>query len=176
MQKREEPASIPEHSLQISSTRDGYLLEARQWIPLPQETVFQFFAEPRNLGRITPPWMRFQMLDADRVKMEEGARIHYIVRWLNFPLRWTTMISSFQPPEVFADTQESGPYSCWVHQHRFIAAAGGTWMEDRVTYRLPFGILGRLVHAVMVKRQLQEIFLFRARAIEQLLLDRSHME
>ena len=176
MQKSGEDAIISDHSLQFSRGPEGYVLEARQWLPLPRESVFQFFAEPRNLGRITPLWMSFQMLDAERVKMEEGARIHYIIRWLKLPLRWTTIISSYQPPEVFVDTQERGPYACWVHQHRFTPAEGGTWMEDRVTYRLPFGVIGRVAHAVMVKQQLKQIFLFRARAIEQLLLGRSLTE
>jgi hypothetical protein len=41
-------------------------------------------------------------------------------------------------------------------------------MDDRVEYELPFGPLGRLVHALRVRRQLEEIFDFRRRAIEEI--------
>ena len=41
-------------------------------------------------------------------------------------------------------------------------------MEDVVRYELPFGPLGRLVHALRVRRQLEEIFEFRRRAIEEI--------
>ena len=41
-------------------------------------------------------------------------------------------------------------------------------MEDHVEYALPFGLLGRLVHRLRVRRQLEEIFDYRRRAIEEI--------
>lgn len=37
----------------------------------------------------------------------------------------------------------------------------GVEMIDRVNYVLPFGPLGKLVHALIVKRQLQQTFAYR---------------
>ena len=81
-----------------------------------------------------------------------------------------TRIESWTPPEGFTDVQEKGPYRTWHHSHRFTSAprGGGVLMDDVVRYELPFGPLGRLVHALRVRRQLEEIFEFRRRAIEEI--------
>jgi ligand-binding SRPBCC domain-containing protein len=41
-------------------------------------------------------------------------------------------------------------------------------MADRVEYELPLGLLGRLAHEVLVRRQLERIFRHRARVIAEL--------
>jgi hypothetical protein len=41
-------------------------------------------------------------------------------------------------------------------------------MRDLVRYELPFGILGDVVHSLIVRRQLQRIFDYRARRIAKL--------
>jgi hypothetical protein len=44
-------------------------------------------------------------------------------------------------------------------------------MTDEVHYVLPFGILGRVVHALFVKRQLEMIFGFRESTLEKMFPD-----
>jgi ligand-binding SRPBCC domain-containing protein len=56
----------------------------------------------------------------------------------------------------------------WIHTHRFEGTAGGVVMRDRVEYELPLGALGRLAHRLLVRRQLDAIFDFRRRAIEEI--------
>jgi ligand-binding SRPBCC domain-containing protein len=48
--------------------------------------------------------------------------------------------------------------------------AGGRTVEmhDRVEYALPFGFLGRIVHRLLVRRQLEAIFDFRTEAIDRI--------
>ena len=41
-------------------------------------------------------------------------------------------------------------------------------MRDRVEYELPFGVLGRLAHRLLVRRQLEGIFRHRGGVIEEL--------
>ena len=40
-------------------------------------------------------------------------------------------------------------------------------MEDRVTYKLPCGRLGEPAHALLVRRQLEEIFDYRTFAVQK---------
>jgi ligand-binding SRPBCC domain-containing protein len=70
------------------------------------------------------------------------------------------------------DAQVRGPFARWEHRHRFTDGAegeGGTWVEDRVTYRLPLGALGRLVHTVGAGRQVRQLFDYRDRRLRDLL-------
>jgi ligand-binding SRPBCC domain-containing protein len=144
-----------------------YIRESRVWVARPRAAVFAFFAEPANLARITPPWLGFTVVAAPPV-LEAGAVLDYRIRWLGVPLRWRTLIREWDPPVRFLDVQVRGPYSRWEHRHLFLEEAGGTWVEDRVVYRLPLGPLGRLAHALAVRAQLEAIWRYRERRIGEL--------
>jgi hypothetical protein len=101
--------------------------------------------------------------------LRRGARIEYRIRWLGFPLKWVTLIRRWEPPLLFVDQQIRGPYGYWLHEHRFTESGGGTTLEDRVRYRIPLGALGRLLHRLLIRRQLDYIFDFRARRIREIL-------
>lgn len=146
-----------------------YTLRREQLIARPLPEVFDFFARPENLARITPPAMAFQILTPLPIGMKPGALIDYTVRTLGIALRWTTLITDFDPPHRFADVHIKGPYSFWHHTHLFAATDGGTLITDDVRYGMPFGFLGRIVHALVVKRQLAGIFDYRRQIIENLL-------
>lgn len=147
----------------------AYVLERKQRVPRPLEEVFAFFSDPRNLARITPPWLAFRALDSgDDLTMREGLRIHYEIRPLVIPQRWTSVITVWDPPHRFVDEQLRGPYRRWHHLHEFTRSHEGTEIRDRVTYQLPFGLLGRLAHALFVRRQLEAIFAYRHRRVQQL--------
>ncbi|HUQ44032.1 MAG TPA: NAD(P)H-binding protein [Candidatus Limnocylindria bacterium] len=143
-------------------------LTASQVVAHPIDEVFAFFANPENLGRITPPAMGFQQLTAD-LEMRTGLEIDYrITPLLGIPMGWRTRIEAFDPPHSFADTQLKGPYKRWEHRHTFTEVAGGTRIEDELFYELPLGPLGALAHRLVVRDQLLEIFRHRARTIESI--------
>ncbi len=138
-----------------------YVLEREITIPYALADAFAFFEDPRNLERITPPWMKFRILTAGPIEMRAGACIEYTIRVGLLPLRWKTRITKYEPPFYFVDVQEKGPYRLWRHTHTFRPSTAGTVMTDRVEYALPFGWLGRIVHWVTVRRQVEAIFAYR---------------
>lgn len=145
-----------------------YTLFREQLIPRPLDETFSFFAEPRNLEAITPPWLRFEIVSAP-AKLKAGSEIVYRLKWHGFPLRWKTDIEVWSPPATFRDVQKSGPYLLWRHTHRFIATDEGTLMTDHVEYALPLGLLGNLAHALWVHRDVEKIFDYRRERIAELL-------
>ena len=48
-------------------------------------------------------------------------------------------------------------------------ASPGTWVKDRLTYRLPLGALGNLAHALAAGRQITGLFDHRDRRLRELL-------
>src|SRR5512140_3764583 len=145
-----------------------YTLTRTQVVPLPRSRVFPFFQAPENLERITPSSLGFQILTPLPLEMQRGTIIDYAIHLLGLPLRWTTVISSYEPPLRFVDEQLRGPYAFWHHTHEFRSIRGGTELTDTVRYAMPFGPLGRLVHTLFVRRQLEAIFDHRGRIIEKL--------
>jgi len=83
-----------------------------------------------------------------REKLAVGSLIRYRLRWRGMPIHWTTEISEWNPPQGFVDRETLGPYALWNHEHWFVAKNGGTTMRDRVTYALPFGVVGRAAQRV----------------------------
>jgi ligand-binding SRPBCC domain-containing protein len=149
-----------------------YLLEREQRLARPRSEVFAFFADAANLERITPPSLRFAIQTPAPIVMAAGTIIDYRIALFGVRFRWRTRIESFQSNTSFVDVQTRGPYAFWRHQHAFTDdGRGGTTMRDRVEYRLPFGPLGRLVHALFVRRQLARIFDHRRRVIAQMFGD-----
>ena len=145
-----------------------HLLERSQLVPTPLEQTFEFFADPRNLEAITPPWLGFRIVEAPE-RLRQGSLLRYRLRLFRVPVRWTTEITDWDPPHGFADTQLRGPYSLWVHEHRLERTATGTRVTDRVRYRVPLGPAGRAANRLLVRGWLDEIFDFRARRLAELL-------
>lgn len=146
-----------------------YRLTCELLAPLPLRQVFPAFEDARNLARITPKWMNFEVETPGRIEMGEGAKIDYAIRWLGLPMKWRTLITHYQPPHRFIDEQLKGPYTLWRHRHTFTETVEGTLVADQVDYQLPFGVLGRMAHAAIVKRQLLEIFRYRQSKMPELL-------
>jgi ligand-binding SRPBCC domain-containing protein len=129
------------------------------------EKTWDFFSQAENLARITPPWVKIEIKTKGPIQIGQDAILDYTIRWAGFPIRWRTKIIEWSPPRQFIDLQIRGPYALWHHQHTFEATADGVECGDRVIYRLPGGSVGRLIHAISVRRQLEEIFNYRREII-----------
>jgi ligand-binding SRPBCC domain-containing protein len=145
-----------------------HVLRTRAVVPLPLEEVFAFFCDARNLERITPPELGFEITTPPPIGMREGARIEYRLSLFGLSFPWHTLITEWSPPHAFTDVQLSGPYAQWIHRHTFSGTDGGTLMLDEVRYRLPLPLLG-LAGYPLVRLQLARIFGYRQRRISELL-------
>jgi len=144
-----------------------YTFEREQRVPRPIDELFPFFERPENLQHLTPPWARLRFLTPAPIPMHTGSKIDYVVRIHGIPLRWTTLISEYDPPNRFVDVQLRGPYALWHHTHTFEEDGGYTVVRDSVRYALPFGPLGTILHALVIRRDLDRIFTYRAEAIRR---------
>ena len=143
-----------------------FMLKTEQYYPLNREKAFSFFEDPRNLFSITPGWLDFRLLSTpDTLIVTEGAEFDYYIRWLGIKMLWRSRIVDYRPPDEFTDIQIQGPYRSWRHIHRFEPAQGGTLMTDEVCYRLPFSAVGHLLHTLLIRRQLMDIFHYRTAKI-----------
>jgi ligand-binding SRPBCC domain-containing protein len=146
-----------------------HVLERAQRLDGDLDDVFAFFADARNLERITPPWLRFRVTTRGDIPMAAGTFLQYALRLRGVPVRWDTLIQAWDPPHRFVDVQVRGPYRLWEHTHTFEPLeGGGVLMRDVVRYALPLGPLGTLAHAVLVRRDVARIFDHRRGAVPAL--------
>ena len=139
-----------------------------QLVPGDPEAIWAFFATPRNLDRLTPPSLSFQVRGKGAERMYPGQVIEYRIGILpGWRTTWLTEITHVREGEYFVDEQRVGPYKLWHHEHFFLPEPGnrGMRMTDRVTYEVGWGPAGDLVHALWIRRKLVETFDYRARQV-----------
>lgn len=147
-----------------------YSIKTVQRIPVPMQQAWDFFSSPANLQKITPSQLGFRIISQHHgEKMYPGQIIEYKVHpLLGIPLYWMTEITHVEEERFFVDEQRFGPYTLWHHQHHFKTIEGGVEMTDIVHYKIPFWFLGDIAQALVVKKQLNDIFSYRFKKVEEL--------
>ena len=169
-------------------------LHTSQWIAFPVELVFAFFANPGNLPHLMPkgqrarvessrlvappprpvapdPALRFQS-PAAGVESEMVISFRPVAK-IPFRVGWVARITEFVWNSHFCDEQIRGPFASWKHRHGISIevreGVNGTLVSDEVEYRLPFGPLGGLAHAMFVRRGMKAAFAYRQLRLEEIL-------
>ena len=133
------------------------------------DTLWDFLKNPENLNDITPPDLHFRIVSPIPSVMFNGLLIQYRIR---IPLlgeqRWLTEIRHIREQQSFVDEQRQGPFRFWHHYHGIEQCDEGVRSRDLVTYVMPFGWVGEIVHLVMVQKTLERIFNYREERLRQL--------
>ncbi len=145
------------------------VFESEQRVPVPREVAFAFFSAPANLEAITPPWLRFRIVNQSTPELREGTELSYQLRIHGLPVTWRSRIDEWRPNERFVDVQLKGPYAMWHHTHSFHDGGADTLIRDRVLYRSPLGRLGQMLGGRFVASDVKQIFAYRAGKILELL-------
>lgn len=147
-----------------------YQFQRKQLIQLPIDELWDFISSPKNLQKITPSSMGFEITSENIPdKIYAGMLIRYkIAPLLGLKMTWVTEITQVEEGRYFVDEQRVGPYKIWHHQHFLEVTPEGTLMTDIVSYKPPFKILGNLANQALIKRKLREIFDYRAIALTEL--------
>jgi ligand-binding SRPBCC domain-containing protein len=146
-----------------------YRLHKKQNLPITVNKAWDFLSDPKNLKTITPDYMGFNILSGADRPMFAGQIIQYIVTpVLGIKTKWVTEITHVVDKYYFVDEQRFGPYALWHHKHFIKEIDGGVEMEDIIDYKVPFGFIGQMVHPILVKPKLEEIFDYRTKKLEEL--------
>lgn len=158
-----------------------------QWLPYPVPVVFAFLANPQNLPLLTPPSRKARMEEAHLVaplqrpvtshkipKVAAGEGSTIAISFRPFPFspvrqRWEAVITEFQWHDHFCDRQARGPFAFWEHCHRVREDNSGTRITDEVSYEMKLGAAGELAHLLFVSAQMEKLFAYRQRRMEELL-------
>lgn len=147
-----------------------YSLHKTQLLKTDLETLWTFMKDPRNLARITPSRMDFQIKNAERLKeMHAGQIIEYTIKpLLGIRMTWVTEITHVKENIFFVDEQRFGPYKFWHHQHHYKEVSGGVEMNDIVHFKIGYGIFDSLIYRLIIKKELETIFNYRYNTLETL--------
>lgn len=157
-----------------------YKIRFEQWVPVPVEKTFAFFANPYNLPKLMPPWMETRVESttyASRQITAVGGEIVFsyrIVPGFSFRQHWTAKVVEFESLHHFCDEQVSGPFAYWQHCHQITRedwdGRSGSRIVDEIKYTMGYGIIGKLVDRLLIRPQLKANFDPRQEAIARLLV------
>lgn len=130
-------------------------------IEAPARTVFQWHARPGALERLTPPWESVKIIE--RVGgIEAGARVHFTLKSGPFNIPWHAEHTDYRENEMFRDRQARGPFSRWIHTHRFHPMGeNACLLEDTIAYRLHLAPVSTPAAGRFVRRKLERMFAYR---------------
>ncbi|MFT5580915.1 MAG: ligand-binding SRPBCC domain-containing protein [Lentimonas sp.] len=153
-----------------------YQFKREQCFKNSVDELWDFISNPKNLKLITPDYMGFEVTSEGLPdKMYEGMIISYKVSpLLGIKTTWVTEITHVKDKHYFVDEQRVGPYNIWHHQHFLEATPKGTLMKDIISYEPPFGLLGNMANALIIKRKLKEIFAYRTKVLNKLFEETLH--
>jgi ligand-binding SRPBCC domain-containing protein len=144
-----------------------YTLNTQQILPIELKEAWNFFSNPANLEKITPQTMGFKITSIKPEKAYPGQIITYKIGILpGITANWVTEITQVEQEKYFVDEQRYGPYSMWHHEHRFENTDDGVIMTDSISYKIPFGPIGHLMHQLFIQSKLKEIFTFRRETLK----------
>ena len=146
-----------------------YTLHKTQKLPISVDEAWEFLSDPKNLKIITPAKMSFDIISGADRPIYAGQILQYkVTPMMGIRTKWVSEIKSIVPKKYFVDEQLYGPYSLWHHKHFIREIEGGVEMEDIIDYKIPLGILGQMIHPLLVKLRLEEIFNYRQKKLVEL--------
>lgn len=80
--------------------------------------------------------------------------------------RFTSKIIDMQSPVFFVDEMTKGDFKSFKHQHHFKEVKNGTIMIDIIHFESPYGILGRIVNKIYLKKYFETLLLKRNKVIK----------
>ena len=144
-------------------------LHFEQKINTDLNTLWEFISSPKNLSKITPNYMDFNIKSKIPNKMHEGLIISYTVKpILGIKLNWVTEITHIKDKTYFVDEQRSGPYKMWHHEHILEETNDGIIMKDVISYIPPYGFIGLLLNKLFIKKQVKDIFQYRTKVLNKI--------
>ena len=150
-----------------TASRQMFIKETR--IDAPPDVVFEFHESPDALTHLIPPWEQMKISESPG-SLQPGSRVVLRGRLGFLPIQWIAVQTEYDPPHLFADRQESGPFAYWYHRHRFLEDGhGGTVFRDEVEYAVPLGRFGQWVGGWFIRRKLDAMFAFRHEITQRLI-------
>jgi len=133
--------------------------------------VFAWHMRPGALERLIPPWENVKIESRDGTPAT-GGRVTFRVKRGPTEVRIEAVHTDFEQDHLFRDEQTKGPFTRWVHTHRFEPApadgnGAACTVEDHVDWELPMGAAGQLLGGSTVESELERVFAFRHHRIQK---------
>jgi uncharacterized protein len=137
------------------------IFKKRSRINAPVEEVFRWHARPGAIQRLSPPWDPLVVISQKR-GIQVGAEVIMKMKAGPIHYTWAARHIEYDENRLFRDKQTKGPFSSWVHSHRFAHdGPSASFLEDTIEYELPFHPISAPLLNPLIYKKLERIFTYR---------------
>lgn len=98
--------------------------------------------------------------------IEKGDYVTWETNHLVFTQLLVLKVSEFISPVLFVDEMVKGDFKSYRHEHIFKNNKNGTTMTDRFYFKSPYGVIGKIVDAIILKRYMRKLIITRNNALK----------
>ena len=131
-------------------------------LPVSVEDAFAYHERRGALQRLVPPWESVVVEKTDN-SLAVGSEVVLKTSVFGVPIRWVAKHTAYEPPRLFADTQLSGPFAKWFHQHQFATVGEHSTLTDQIDFEVPLGAIGSLLGSKTALGKIESMFAYRHR-------------
>ena len=89
--------------------------------------------------------------------IELGEWVTWEAKHFGITQRLTSKITEFENPNYFIDEMVSGAFKSFKHEHLFQESNNQTLMIDKFHFESPFGIFGRFINFIFLKKYMTNL-------------------
>ena len=97
--------------------------------------------------------------------MEAGDYVTWETNHLSLMQHLTLKVTEFEKPILFVDEMVRGEFKTYRHEHIFEVDNDKTVMIDKFEFQSPYGIFGKLVDWVFLKRHFKKLIITRNKTL-----------
>lgn len=98
-----------------------------------------------------------------------GQKVTFQNSLFGFKQNLTVEITGFERPKIFIDEMTAGNFKTFRHVHEFVLQNGSqTLLKDTFEWISPFGIFGRIIDELFLKKRLRETVVGRNQRLKQI--------
>ncbi len=134
--------------------------------------VFDWHLKPNVFERLCPPWVNVKINAQGKVD-EENSTVYLTIAKFGLKFKLILAHKNFKQYAQFTDTQISGPFAFYEHNHVFEKgdANNTTLINDRISFALPLTSLSFIVSELIIKPDFLRLFKYRERIIQNAMAD-----
>tara|TARA_Y100000766_G_C18757706_1_gene531781 strand:+ start:309 stop:806 length:498 start_codon:yes stop_codon:yes gene_type:complete len=159
-------------NIEIIKHKGGlYTLQVKYKINTNISEAWTFFTRADNIERIMPPELNFNVTSSKPTNIYEGKIITFNTKIIPFySTNIVSEITKISYEKYFVDQQISGPYKIWHHEHHFKKTENNTTIIiEKIKYKLYLHPFSRIIHKLLVKNKLINIFKYRTKETQKIL-------
>lgn len=132
-------------------------IQLNTWVDAPMERCFKLATSVEFHIASALPMKETVVSGVSSGLLREGDMVKWSVQYRRLRLTHTSVVEVSRPFAHFREVMVAGIFDRYEHEHFFAAMDDGTRVRDELKFAAPFGPLGRMMEAAVMKRYMTSL-------------------